>query len=55
VFGGTVKDTEIMESSCQHLVDAGLVRVLESRPGKKGGRRALNYEANPTIWNDGRQ
>jgi hypothetical protein len=52
VFGGAVKDAEIMENACQHLVDAGLVRVLESRPGKRGGRRAINYETNPAIWND---
>jgi hypothetical protein len=48
-IGGNLREAAAMEGACKLLGEAGLVRPRFTRAGERGGRKAANYEVNPTV------
>ncbi len=50
-LGGALREAAAMAAACEHLTEAGLIRERFTRAGDTAGRKALNYEVNPVVFN----
>jgi len=54
-IGGTLRQSAHMNTACETIEKAGLIRSVFKRAGETKGQKRKNYEVNPVIFDQGNE